>query len=50
VGVAIDQDRRRELDNGKPLADNVLNRMILLQREAGNGWFDDETIQRNIGA
>jgi len=23
--------------------------MILLQREAGNGWFDDETIQRNIG-
>lgn len=43
------RDRKRELDNGAPLADNVLNRMILLQREEGNGWFDDETIQRNIG-
>jgi cytochrome P450 len=43
------RDRQRDLDNGKPLADNVLNRMILLQREEGNGWFDDETIQRNIG-
>jgi len=43
------KDRKRDLDNGKPLADNVLNRMILLQREEGNGWFDDETIQRNIG-
>ena len=43
------KDRKRELDAGKMLADNVLNRMILLQREEGNGWFDDETIQRNIG-
>jgi cytochrome P450 len=43
------KDRKRELDNGESLADNVLNRMILLQREEGNGWFDDETIQRNIG-
>lgn len=43
------KDRKRELDNGKTLPDNVLNRMILLQREGGNGWFDDETIQRNIG-
>ncbi|HWK04591.1 MAG TPA: cytochrome P450 [Puia sp.] len=43
------RDRRRDLDTGKTLADNVLNRMILLQREEGNGWFDDETIQRNIG-
>ena len=43
------KDRKRDLDAGKTLADNVLNRMILLQRQEGNGWFDDETIQRNIG-
>ena len=43
------KDRKRELENGETLADNVLNRMILLQKENGNGWFDDETIQRNIG-
>lgn len=42
------KDRKQHLDNGETLPDNVLNRMIRLQRD-GNAWFDDETIQRNIG-
>ncbi|MHA4810840.1 cytochrome P450 [Flavitalea flava] len=39
------KDRKRELI----LEDNILNRMILLQREPGNEWFDDESITRNMG-
>lgn len=43
------EDRKQELKDGKTLADNVLNRLILLQQEAGNHWFDDDTLHRNIG-
>jgi len=43
------KDRKQDLKNGKPLADNMLNRFILMQQEPGNEWFDDEKIQRNIG-
>ena len=47
--LQIIKDRKAELDKGEVLEDNILNRMILLQREPGNAWFDDEVIQRNIG-
>ena len=43
------RDRKNDLALGKTLDDNILNRMILLQTQPGNEWFDDETIQRNIG-
>lgn len=43
------KDRKQELKDGKTLADNITNRMILLQAKEGNAWFDDETLHRNIG-
>ena len=43
------KDRRRTLKEGRRLDDNVLNRLILLQQEEGNAWFDDDTLQRNMG-
>ena len=42
-------ERKQDLKDGKSLADNILNRMILMQAEPGNEWFDDDTIQRNMG-
>lgn len=43
------EDRKQELKDGKTLPDNILNRMIIMQQEPGNEWFDDETMHRNIG-
>ncbi|HOZ52796.1 MAG TPA: cytochrome P450 [Chitinophagaceae bacterium] len=43
------KDRKQDLKDGKTLADNMLNRFILLQLQPGNEWFDDENIQRQIG-
>lgn len=43
------KDRKQALKDGKSLDDNMLNRFIQLQQQAGNEWFDDENIQRQIG-
>ena len=43
------KDRKQALQDGQTLDDNVLNRLILLQQEAGSAWFDDDTLQRNMG-
>ena len=43
------EDRKQDLKDGKILSDNILNRLLQLQREAGNEWFDDDALQRNIG-
>ena len=43
------EDRKQALKDGKTLDDNILNRLILMQQEAGNEWFDDDALQRNIG-
>ena len=43
------KDRKQELKDGKTLDDNILNRLILMQQEPGNKWFDDDALQRNIG-
>lgn len=41
-------DRKNILKNGGDLEDNLLNRLILMQQEEGNHWFDDDAIRRNI--
>jgi cytochrome P450/glutathione S-transferase len=43
------EDRKQALKDGQKLEDNILNRLILMQQEAGNEWFDDDALQRNIG-
>src|SRR6185437_15322293 len=43
------KDRKQELKDGKTLDDNILNRLILMQQEPANKWFDDDALQRNIG-
>ncbi|MEP7144620.1 MAG: cytochrome P450 [Ferruginibacter sp.] len=47
--LEIIEDRKQALKDGKTLSDNILNRLILMQQEPGNAWFDDDAIQRNIG-
>ncbi len=42
------RDRKEELQGGKVLEDNVLNRFILMQAGKGNEWFNDDAIRRNI--
>jgi len=43
------EDRRQLLKDGKQLDDNILNRLLLMQQQPGNSWFDDDTLQRNVG-
>jgi cytochrome P450/glutathione S-transferase len=43
------EDRKQALKDGKTLPDNILNRMMLMQNNAGNEWVDDDVLQRNIG-
>ncbi len=43
------KERKQLLKDGKPLEDNILNRLILMQQQPGNNWFDDDCIQRNVG-
>jgi len=43
------EDRKQALKDGKTLPDNILNRLILMQKEPGNEWVDDDVLQRNIG-
>lgn len=43
------EERKQELKDGRTLEDNVLNRLIIMQQEPGGEWFDDDTLQRNIG-
>lgn len=43
------EDRKQALKDGQQLSDNIMNRLILMQQEPGNSWFDDDAIQRNIG-
>lgn len=41
--------RKRMLDDDDPaFADNVLNRMIRLQKQGEHEWLDDDAIRRNI--
>jgi len=41
--------RKQELKEGKTLADNLLNRLIIMSYESGYEWVDDDVLQRNIG-
>ena len=41
--------RKRDLQAGKTIEDNLLNRLILLQQKPEYAWVDDDTIRRNIG-
>ena len=43
------ETRKQDVKDGKKLDDNVLNRLIIMQQEEGNEWFDDDTLQRNMG-
>lgn len=47
--LEIIEDRKQELKDGKTLDDNLLNRMMLMQNQAGYEWVDDDVLQRNIG-
>jgi cytochrome P450 len=47
--LEIIEDRKQDLKDGKTIDDNILNRLILLQQQPGNAWFDDDALQRNIG-
>ena len=47
--LEIIEDRKQELKDGKTLDDNLLNRLIEMQQQPGNAWFDDDALQRNIG-
>jgi len=43
------QSRKAALLAGENLPDNMLNRMLRMQQEAGYEWVDDDTVNRNIG-
>ncbi len=43
------EDRKQMLKDGKTLDDNILNRLLLMQQQPGNEWFNDDTLQRNVG-
>lgn len=43
------KDRKQLLKEGKQLDDNILNRLLLMQQEPGNAWFNDDAVQRNVG-
>jgi cytochrome P450/glutathione S-transferase len=47
--LEIIEDRKQDLKDGKTIDDNILDRLILLQQQPGNAWFDDDALQRNIG-
>lgn len=42
-------ERKQALKDGKTLADNLFNRMIILSQQKGYEWVDDDVLQRNIG-
>lgn len=42
-------ERQQDHKEGKPLKDNLLNRMIIMQKEPGNEWVDIDVLQRNMG-
>jgi cytochrome P450/glutathione S-transferase len=41
--------RKQDLKEGKPLEDNLLNRLIQIAQQPGYEWVSDSTICRNIG-
>lgn len=43
------KQRKQLLKEGKQLDDNILNRLLIMQQQPGNEWFDDDAVQRNIG-
>jgi cytochrome P450/glutathione S-transferase len=47
--LKIIAERRQDLKDGKNLADNLLNRLILMSQESGYEWVDDDVLQRNTG-
>lgn len=42
------KDRKNSLKQGVELDDNLFNRLILMQQEKGNDWFNDDALRRNI--
>ena len=42
------KDRKNVSKEGVELEDNLLNRLILMQQEKGNDWFDDDAVRRNV--
>ncbi len=46
--VQLIKDRKQKIADGVGLSDNLLNRLILMQQEEGNQWFNDDAIRRNI--
>jgi cytochrome P450 len=47
--IKLIDERKQDLKDGKPLKDNLLNRLIIMQSEPGNEWVDTDVLQRNIG-
>jgi cytochrome P450 len=47
--LQIIKERKQDLAAGKQLADNIFNRLIIMQQEPGYEWVDDDCLQRNIG-
>ena len=47
--LQIIKERKQDIAAGKPIADNIFNRLIIMQQEPGNEWVDDDCLQRNIG-
>jgi cytochrome P450/glutathione S-transferase len=48
VRSLIDKSKK-DLEDGKTLDDNLLNRLILMQKLPEYSWVDDDIIRRNIG-
>ena len=47
--LEIIKQYKQDLKDGKPLADNLLSRLLIMAQEPGNEWANDESLERNIG-
>ena len=47
--LKILKERKEELAAGKQIDDNLFNRLIIMSRQPGYEWVDDDCLQRNIG-
>jgi cytochrome P450 len=47
--LRIIKERKQDLAAGRQLADNIFNRLIIMQQQPGYEWVDDDCLQRNIG-
>ena len=41
--------RKEDLQKGKEIDDNILNRLIKMQQQPAYSWADDDVVRRNIG-